>query len=147
MSVAAKVERLYLTISISTRLFRSQKNLCFTPEQVGRSYRGFTRILFVSVMVSGRPDPTSGCNPTTRLGFRVGPTISRRVRVRVDSSDPTDPTTRQPDNPTEFKHENDQPIKKKLTKISKKCLELLVFNKNLQFWATIRKISLRKIGF
>jgi hypothetical protein len=66
-------------------------------------------------MGSGRPDDKpsesgSGRKFSSRVGF--GSALLTRL-------------TRQPDNPTELKHENGQLIKKKLTKISRKCLELL----------------------
>jgi hypothetical protein len=45
--------------------------------------------------------------------------------------------TRRPDNPAELKHKNDQLIKKKLTKISKKCLELLYSMKICNFFPSV----------
>ena len=96
-----------------------------------------------------RPDSGSGSarRQAVGFGFGFGSKVFQSGRVRVDSSYPTDPTTRQPDNPTQLKHENDQPFKKKLTKISKKCLELLYSMKICNFGRLLEKFQCGKSVF
>jgi hypothetical protein len=85
---------------------------------------------------SARPDIGVQPPDPTRVPGRPDDKPSGSGRVRVDSSDPT-----------ELKHENDQLIKKKLTKISKKCLELLYSVKICNFGRLSEKFHCGKSVF